>query len=134
MLYRDLAPELAAVYAGLSVVRAMVMRRRRVPHVHLRRARQAGEKCPIGCGSIEPMSKQRHTAATIVARQAYAGVAPARRATVRHGIVIAGACVAFGAVLALEGLVSSALEVKIECSSKGMDFASWMSKSKVGTE
>jgi hypothetical protein len=72
------------------------------------------------------MSKPSHKAG----RQAYAGVARARRATVRHGIVIAGACVAFGAVLALEGLVSSALEVKIECSSKGMNFASWMSESK----
>jgi len=48
------------------------------------------------------------------------------QAAVKHGMVIAGACAAFVAVLAIESLVLSALEVKIECSSHGLDVATWM--------
>jgi hypothetical protein len=57
------------------------------------------------------------------------GVGHCLRAALKHGIVVAGACAAFVAALVVEHLASSALEVKIECSSKGMDVASWMSRS-----
>ena len=39
---------------------------------------------------------------------------------------MAGACVAFVAALTIEQLVSSIFALKIECSSKGMDLASWI--------
>lgn len=48
------------------------------------------------------------------------------RSTVKHGIVIAGACGAFMAALAIENLVLRTLEVKIKCSSNGLDVATRM--------
>ena len=48
------------------------------------------------------------------------------RAAVVQGLVVAGACAAFVAALTIENLVSSIFAVKIECSSKGMDLASWI--------
>jgi hypothetical protein len=74
------------------------------------------------------MSKQKVAANAAGRACARAGRGPG--GTARHGIVIAGACAAFGVMLVLEDLTSSALEVRIECSSKGMDFASWMPESK----
>lgn len=68
------------------------------------------------------MSNRRNTIAG-------SGIGRGLRAALEHGIVAAGACAAFGAALVVEHLASSALEVKIECSSKGMDVASWMSRS-----
>ncbi len=52
------------------------------------------------------------------------GVDLGLRAGLKHGIVIMGA--AFVAALTIENLLSYVLEVRIECSSKGMDVAGWI--------
>lgn len=78
--------------------------------------------CPGYRGGYKRMSNHKNTSA---GGRAGRGM----RTALKHGLVVVGACVAFAAALAVERLASSALEVKIECSSKGIDVASWMSRS-----